>query len=192
VSFGIIASHGGHLRHEDGPGGKGTTFIVELPVSPDVAESRPSSTGPAGVAGKAPAPPPVTVPAAATPTEPATVRILVLDDDDSIRDFLVRILRRNGYDAVAAADGASALEIIRRDPPRAILCDYRMAGMSGIAFHEAVAALDPGLARRFAFMSGDVLNAELHDFAVARGILVVAKPFDIEGVGRAAAQIAAS
>jgi CheY-like chemotaxis protein len=120
------------------------------------------------------------------------VRILVLDDDDSIRDFLVRILRRNGYDAVAAADGASALEIIRRDPPRAILCDYRMAGMSGIAFHEAVAALDPGLAQRFAFMSGDVLNAELHDFAVARGILVVAKPFDIEGVGRAAAQIAAS
>ena len=114
----------------------------------------------------------------------------MLDDEASIRDFLARILSRNGYEPIAAIDGASALEIVRRDPPRAILCDHRMAGMTGIAFHEAVAAIDPGLARRFAFMSGDVLNAELHEFAVTRGIVLLAKPFDIESVGRTVAQIA--
>jgi len=139
---------------------------------------------------------PANSPAPATPA-PANaqsggtpLRILVLDDEASIRDFLARILRRNGYEPIAAIDGASALEIVRRDPPRAILCDHRMAGMTGIAFHEAVAAIDPDLARRFAFMSGDVLNAELHEFAVTRGIVLLAKPFDIESVGRTVAQIA--
>jgi CheY-like chemotaxis protein len=119
-------------------------------------------------------------------------RILVLDDEASIRDFLARILRRNGYEPVAAIDGGSALEIVRTNPPQAILCDHRMAGMSGIAFHEAVAAISPALARRFAFMSGDVLNPELHDFAVARGIVLLAKPFDIESVARTVASIVAA
>jgi PAS domain S-box-containing protein len=182
VSFGIIAGHGGTLRHEAGPGGVGATFIIELPVSPD---GSPTAAGPAP-ATRAPATPaPPNAPSDGTP-----LRILVLDDEASIRDFLARILRRNGYEPIAAIDGASALEIVRRDPPRAILCDHRMAGMTGIAFHEAVAAIDPGLARRFAFMSGDVLNAELHEFAVNRGILLLAKPFDIESIGRTVAQIA--
>jgi hypothetical protein len=67
-----------------------------------------------------------------------------------------------------------------------------MAGMSGIAFHEAVAAIDPRLARRFAFMSGDTQNPELHDFATAHDILVLAKPFDIEGVARTLARLVAT
>jgi PAS domain S-box-containing protein len=188
VSFGIIAGHGGTLRHEAGPGGTGATFIIELPVSPDG-----SPDGSPTAAGPAPAPAthaPATPAPASVPNEGTPLRILVLDDEASIRDFLARILRRNGYEPIAAIDGASALEIVRRDPPRAILCDHRMAGMTGIAFHEAVAAIDPDLARRFAFMSGDVLNAELHEFAVTRGIVLLAKPFDIESVGRTVAQIA--
>jgi hypothetical protein len=64
-----------------------------------------------------------------------------------------------------------------------------MAGMSGTTFHDAVAQIDPDLARRFAFMSGDVLNPELRDFAVARGIVLLAKPFDIDTVGRTVEQI---
>ncbi len=73
----------------------------------------------------------------------------------------------------------AALEIVRTDPPAAILCDHRMAGMSGTEFHASVARINPTLGRRFAFMSGDVLNPELHDFATARGVHLLAKPFDI-------------
>lgn len=111
-------------------------------------------------------------------------RVLVVDDERAIREFLARILRRSGYETLLASDGPSALEIVRNDPPDAILCDHRMVGMSGIAFHEAVAVIDPGLARRFVFMSGDVLNAELSTFAVARGITLLGKPFDIESIDR--------
>jgi two-component system NtrC family sensor kinase len=120
---------------------------------------------------------------------PSTPRVLVLDDEASIRDFLARILSRAGYEPVVAADGLTALEVVRSDPPDAILCDHRMAGMTGTAFHEAVAELHPELARRFVFMSGDVLNPELRDFAVERGIVLLAKPFDIDTVGRTVARI---
>jgi CheY-like chemotaxis protein len=111
-------------------------------------------------------------------------RILVLDDEPAIRDFLGRILHRGGYEPILVSDGRAALEIVRNDPPDAILCDHRMAGMNGIAFHEAVAAIDPELARRFVFMSGDVLNTELRAFALAHGVTLLAKPFDIDSVDR--------
>jgi hypothetical protein len=42
----------------------------------------------------------------------------------------------------------------------------------------------PELATRFVFMSGDVLNPSLRDFAETRGLSLLAKPFDIESVGR--------
>jgi two-component system response regulator (stage 0 sporulation protein F) len=117
------------------------------------------------------------------------VRVLVLDDDASIRDFLARVLRRDGYEPIVAADGRVALDLVRTEHPDAILCDHRMAGMSGTAFHDAVAEISPDLARRFAFMSGDVLNPELREFALARGITLLAKPFDIDSVGRTVAQV---
>jgi CheY-like chemotaxis protein len=111
------------------------------------------------------------------------VRVLVLDDEPAIRDFLARVLRRNGHEPILADTGAAALEIVRTDPPDVILCDHRMAGMSGTEFHAAVMAIAPGLAARFAFMSGDVLNPALREFAEDRGVHLLAKPFDIAAVG---------
>lgn len=116
-------------------------------------------------------------------------RVLVLDDEPAIRDFLGRILSRGGYEPVLASSGDSALKIVRDNPPDAILCDHRMAGMTGIAFHAAVAEIKPSLASRFVFMSGDVLNVELSEFAVTHGVTLLAKPFDIESVDRAVAGV---
>ena len=119
-------------------------------------------------------------------------RILVVDDEPAIREFLARILRRMGHEPVLAGDGAAALAIVRDDPPDAILCDHRMGAMSGAAFNDAVAKVAPALAGRFAFMTGDVTNPELRAVADARGIPLLAKPFDIESVERTVAGILAS
>jgi CheY-like chemotaxis protein len=127
---------------------------------------------------------------AATPTPRTTARILVVDDEPAIREFLSRILRRIGYEPLLAGDGAAALAIVRATPPPdAILCDHRMGAMSGAAFNEQVAKVAPQLARRFAFMTGDVTNPELRTVAEERGIPLLAKPFDIESVERTVAQI---
>jgi PAS domain S-box-containing protein len=191
VSFGIAAGHGGSLRHEPGPNGLGATFILELPVDPATADAVDDGwawdeTTPMA----APADPTAGREGSSGAEPPATpIRVLVLDDDASIRDFLARVLRRDGYEPIVAADGRTALDLVRTEQPAAILCDHRMAGMSGTTFHDAVAEISPELARRFAFMSGDVLNPELREFALARGITLLAKPFDIDSVGRTVAQI---
>jgi two-component system, NtrC family, sensor kinase len=176
VSFGIVAAHDGRLRHEPGPGGRGATFIIELPLS---------GGSPAGAAGAAGAK------AANGPEEPTTVdasgrrkRVLVLDDEPSIRHFLAKALQNAGYEAVLASDGREALAILGEGPVDAMMCDHRMAGMTGTQVFEAAVAIRPELTGRFVFMSGDVLNPELRDFAEAYGIGLLAKPFDLESVGR--------
>ncbi|HET7031464.1 MAG TPA: PAS domain S-box protein [Candidatus Limnocylindrales bacterium] len=178
VSFGIVAGHGGTLRHEPSPGG-GATFVIELPVETETETEAPTSAAEPAVAADAANVPPLTH---ARLPEDRRVRILVLDDEASLRELLGRVLARSGYEPVLVSTGAAALDVVRSDPPAAILCDHRMAGMSGTEFHTAVGEIDPDLARRFAFMSGDVLNPELREFAQARGVHLLSKPFDIATV----------
>ena len=186
VSFGIVASHGGTLRHERNAEG-GATFIIELPVGAEGAgagatgSARSGATEPPDDRPEPAAGRPV---AAEQPVDAARLaRVLVLDDEPSIRDLLGRLLSRTGHEAVLVATGAEALEIARTDPPDAILCDYRMAGMTGTEFYAAVMEVAPQLAGHFAFMSGDVLNPELRAFAEARDVHLLSKPFDIAAVG---------
>lgn len=139
------------------------------------------------------APPALAAAAATSAGRSASARILVVDDEPAIREFLARILRRIGHEPLLAADGAAALAFVRADPPPdAILCDHRMGAMSGAAFNDAVAKVAPELAHRFAFMTGDVTNPELRAVAAARGIPLLAKPFDIESVERTVAGILGS
>ena len=119
-----------------------------------------------------------------TPSTTTGARILVVEDEPAIREYLGRILQGLGYRPLLVGDGATALGVIGSDPPDAILCDHRMAGLSGAAFNDAVAATRPDLARRFALMSGDVTNPDLRAAADARGIGLLAKPFDSDAVAR--------
>ena len=192
VSFGIVAAHGGSLRHERGPNGRGAVFRFDLPVE----DRRKDDAFPAAANGPAEqrAEPPAGRPSERSSDrriEPSNdrlsdrpIRVLVLDDEVAIREFLGRVLRRGGYEPVLAATGDAALAAIDEARPDAILCDHRMAGMTGTEFHEAVAARDPELARRFAFMSGDVLNPDLREFADREGVVLLAKPFDIANVAK--------
>jgi two-component system NtrC family sensor kinase len=110
--------------------------------------------------------------------------VLVLDDEPSIRHFLAKALQNAGFEAVLASDGREALNILREGSIDAMMCDHRMAGMTGTQVFEAAVAIRPELADRFVFMSGDVLNPTLRDFAEAHGIGLMAKPFDLDTVGR--------
>ncbi|HEU0234922.1 MAG TPA: PAS domain S-box protein [Candidatus Limnocylindrales bacterium] len=174
VSFGIVASHGGTLSFEPGPGGRGATFVVTLPVEDATADA---GTG-AADAGTGAAEPEAPSPVAASPAA-----VLVLDDEPSIRAFLGKALQSAGFEPIVVATGADAIAAVRDRPSiAAVLCDYRMAGMNGTEVHERLVAIRPDLRDRFVFMSGDVLNAELASFAAANGATLLAKPFDLDTV----------
>jgi CheY-like chemotaxis protein len=111
-------------------------------------------------------------------------RILVVDDEPSIRRFLFKALENAGFAAVLAATGQDAIDIVRNGPVDGILSDHRMIGIAGTDVYEAVVAIRPELRDRFVFMSGDVMNPALRDFAEAHGIALLAKPFDLASVGR--------
>src|SRR3569833_2293787 len=67
-----------------------------------------------------------------TKTSPAKPTILVVDDERLIAETTGEILRRAGYDAFAAFDGSSGLQLAMRMNPDLILTDVIMPGMNGI------------------------------------------------------------
>ncbi|MCE9634324.1 MAG: response regulator [Planctomycetes bacterium] len=69
--------------------------------------------------------------------------ILVVDDEESMRYFLEKALRREGYDVITARDGPEAIESAHRRTPDLVLADVRMPGMDGVALLRALRALHP-------------------------------------------------
>ena len=60
-------------------------------------------------------------------------KLLVIDDDESIRKVLTVTLRDAGYQVSTAENGEKGLEIFADEGPEIILCDLRMPGMDGIS-----------------------------------------------------------
>ena len=69
---------------------------------------------------------PVVVPA------PGAPRVLVVDDEETIRLALAKFLRLRGYEVHTAATGAEAIALLGAEPFEAMLCDVRMPGMTGV------------------------------------------------------------
>ncbi|HMI94357.1 MAG TPA: EAL domain-containing protein, partial [Polyangiales bacterium] len=70
-------------------------------------------------------------------------RILVVDDDETVRRSVQRMLTREGYAVVEAANGDAAVEILARDRFDAVLSDISMPGLDGIALLRVVRERDP-------------------------------------------------
>ena len=72
--------------------------------------------------------------------------VLVVDDEDGIRQALTRFLTRLGYHVQSAANGNEALQQLAAHHPQAMLCDIRMPETSGVELLPKVLAQDPDLA----------------------------------------------
>ena len=112
------------------------------------------------------------------------VRVLVVDDDDGIREVLRELLEDAGYAVAEAEDGAAGLAMLRTSPePLVVLLDYRMPEMDGGAVLRAVA--EEGLSTRHAYAllaSPHLLDRDptVQIQAGRAHIPVVAKPFDMD------------
>ncbi|MBI5605361.1 MAG: sigma-54-dependent Fis family transcriptional regulator [Deltaproteobacteria bacterium] len=72
-------------------------------------------------------------------------RILIVDDEEDVREVLSDLLTLEGYTCLTAHDGETALKIIFRQNPDLLLLDYKMPGMDGIEVLGRVKDLKPGL-----------------------------------------------
>jgi DNA-binding response OmpR family regulator len=70
-------------------------------------------------------------------------KILVIDDEQGIRDLLDTLLTRKGYDVVVADSGQKGLEVYRRAQPDVVVLDLKMPGMDGLTVLQQIRRLNP-------------------------------------------------
>lgn len=112
-------------------------------------------------------------------------RILIVDDEPSLRRTLERALLADGYEVSTAADPQSAYTILEHTTVDAVLLDFRMPLLAGDALAVAIVHRWPYLTRRIMLMSGDPWAAAAAWPAELRGTPVLPKPFSLEALGDA-------
>lgn len=123
----------------------------------------------------------------------AAPRVLVIDDESTIRMALRRFFGRMGWDVAEAPDGKHALDLLlksapsdaeskKRDPPSGeaydmVLSDVRMPGLNGFQLHERLKAERPDILPHLVFSTGDIASTETVEFVRDIGVPVIQKPF---------------
>jgi two-component system cell cycle response regulator CpdR len=104
-------------------------------------------------------------------------RILLAEDDNDMRRFLVKALQNAGHDVVAFDNGRSAYERIREEPFTLLLTDIVMPEMDGIELARRSTELDPDL--KVMFITGFAAVALNPDSKAPKNAKVLSKPFHL-------------
>jgi DNA-binding response OmpR family regulator len=105
-------------------------------------------------------------------------RILVVDDDDLIRETVAEALELDGFDVDTARNGSEALDLVLKQPPSGIILDLMMPVMSGWQFLERCRANDLCNGVPILIMSA---YSKLPEEAARLGVKgCIAKPFDLD------------
>ncbi len=120
--------------------------------------------------------------------EPLVRRVLVVDDEDSIRTALSKFLRSRGFEVTEAANGDDALTAVQSGERfAAMLCDVCMPGMTGVELVPLVLAIDPSIA---VMMLTAVNDANTATEALAAGAMdYLMKPVELKDLERAIERI---
>jgi DNA-binding response OmpR family regulator len=110
-------------------------------------------------------------------------RVLVVDDEPSIREMLAEFLRLKGYEVKSVSNGVEALRLVREDRPHLILLDVCMPGMNGLEALQKIREIDRGV--------GVIMVTAVNEEAMGREALqlgafdYITKPLDFEYLERA-------
>jgi CheY-like chemotaxis protein len=155
--YGIIKQSGGHISVYSEPG-RGSTFKIYLPQAQSETRVRPQPELPNLPHG--------------------TETILLVEDDPALCDMAAELLRRLGYDVLAAANGLSALKLVEQRGKKSIdllFTDVVMPQLNGKDLSERVQALHPET--KILFTSAYTENAIVHQEILRPGVAMLQKPF---------------
>ena len=175
ICHGIVAEHGGRIWVESDYL-RGATFHTAFPVAPsqpegeDIRQPQPEELASVPVGG----------------------RVLVIDDEEAIRDLVTAALSKAGHQVDGLHDAGAALDLLGRASFDIVLVDIKMPGMNGPEFYRELAQRAPDMISRVVFMTGDTVSERTREFLERSERPVVEKPFDIETLQRTVAQVLAT
>jgi CheY-like chemotaxis protein len=116
-------------------------------------------------------------------------RILVVDDEDNLRDVVVEVLKRDGHDVDSAADGTEGLRRVEEGRYDLVITDLRMPGVEGPALYQAVRRRHPDNPPRVIFMSANTGIEEYARFLADTGEPALEKPFNLADMRQVVQQV---
>lgn len=114
----------------------------------------------------------------ANPSRQPKPRVLLAEDEDSMRQFLARALERAGYEVESFGNGLDAFERLKREPFSLLLTDIIMPLMDGIELARRASELDPEL--KIMFITGFAAVTLNADQSPVEGARVLSKPFHLK------------
>jgi len=160
TTYGIVKQHGGHIG-VDSQVGQGTVFTIYLPA---VEENNHRSEE---------------IPAQPPEGQAATGhgRLMVVEDNEMVRELTVDVLSRGGYTVFSAESGAACLERLNGEVTGIdlLVTDVIMPAMNGKALYKEASKLVPGL--KVLYMSGYTENVIASNGMLDTGIAFIQKPF---------------
>jgi signal transduction histidine kinase/ActR/RegA family two-component response regulator len=159
VSYGIIKRHGGEILIESEPQ-KGTTFIIHLPTGFGEEEGL--------------------VKEVAVLKESRRARILVIDDEDSVRDILSRMLRTKGHKVVVAPNGEEGIERFKAETFDLVFTDLGMPKLSGWDVGKTIKGINPKTP--IAMITGWGVELDREKLSESGIDLIISKPFNFDQV----------
>ena len=160
VSYGIVKRHGGEILVESEPG-KGTTFILHLPMIHTEEQVKEE-----------------VIPA----KEVRPAKILVIDDEDSVRDVLSRILKTQGHEVVSVSSGEEGIDRFKTETFDLVFTDLGMPKMSGWEVGRILKGMNAKVP--IAIITGWGMELDREKMKESGIDLVISKPFQFDQVIR--------
>jgi two-component system, cell cycle sensor histidine kinase and response regulator CckA len=161
TAYGIVKQHNGYIKCYSEPG-SGTTFRLYFPAL--LSDDQPIETAPRAL------------------PQGGSETILLVDDEELIRDLGSRILTKAGYKVLTASNGMEALEVFQRqaDEIALVVLDLIMPEMAGKQCLEGLLSLNPSV--KVIIASGYSADSHTKDALAAGAKGLVNKPYDIRQV----------